>query len=144
MVTCYRCYERLPDRCTCPTTYRKKIAKWLKLVRREAQLIIEIHENNYNPIIEFRLYNGNKIVEKIVNSYQPREINNYNYEMVAKIFPKTKVNKLLAILYDTRNKPLYRHRNYMTIIPPDGVEYHWRIGLNCTEKDAYWSWKHYP
>jgi hypothetical protein len=121
--------ERLPDRCTCPTPYRKKITNWLNLVKREAQLIMEIHENNYKPRVEFILYNGNSIVEKITDNYQPVKINDYNYEMVIEIRPQTKINKLLAILYDTKNKPLYRHKYETLVVPPNSIKFYWRIGV---------------
>jgi hypothetical protein len=130
--------ERLPDQCKCPTTYREKIAKWLNLVKRETQLIVEIHENNYKPKIEFTLYNGKHIVERIVNNYQPMKIDDYNYEIIVQIYPQTKINKILAILYDIKGKPLFRHRDEALIQPPDGFEYHWSLGIGYTKKDTFW------
>jgi hypothetical protein len=145
MVTCYRCMERLPDQCKCPNTkYREKIANWLKLVKREVKLITEIHENNYNPTIECRLYSGKRMVEKITKSYQPVEINDYNYEVIVKIFPKESINKLLTVLYDAGNKPLFRHRYDIPVVPPDGIKICWCIGIGHIERDADWSWIHYP
>jgi len=134
MVHCPNCLRKLPKECVCNISNDEKIYRFAVQAYREAQLIRQILRGEKPKV---KVYLMQECIEENILEVKLIPIdcdvnikrrNDFDVSVIIQVQATHKAMGVIAILYDCRQKPLYKRIIPVPLHPNDTTFIRWNLG----------------
>jgi len=130
--------KKLPNECVCPITPEEKLERWLDASIREAELVRALMRGGHKPRVEAYLFREEeregelRLTARVkcrVESVKVEKMREFAWKITAKIRMPDDGRFLEVILYDVKDKPLYRRFIMGEFLAADSMELNWHLEI---------------